>query len=76
MIAPLRAALAALLRGPALATAARAYRDAVVAERDAETAHTNAGPGARQPAMRALLAARGARTAAEARLARVLDGGR
>ena len=55
---------------------ARSYRAAVIAERAAETAHTNAGPGARQPAMAAMLAARGVRTTAEARLGAALDGGR
>lgn len=72
----LRAAFAGIVRGPALALLAAEYRAAVIAERDAETAHTNAGPGARQPAMAALLAARGVRTTAEARLGAALDGGR
>jgi len=65
-----------LLDARAAVALAHSYRAAVIAERDAETAHTNAGPGARQPAMAAMLAARGVRTTAEARLGAALDGGR
>ena len=74
----LRAALAGIVRGPALALLAAEYRAAVIAERAAETAHTNTASGGtlRHAAMAAMLAARGVRTTAEARLGAALDGGR
>ena len=73
----LRAALAGLLRGPAIALAARELL-AAVCERDAcESAFTNAAiPGERQRTMDALLVARGRYTRAVEGMRRALDGGR
>ena len=75
----LRAAFAGLLRGPALALAARELLAATL-DRDAcEAAHTNAATtGARQRTQAALLVARGRYTRAVAGMAGVVgdDAGR
>jgi hypothetical protein len=72
MIAPLRTALAGLLRGPLVAATLRELLAATVARDAAHTAHTNAGPSMRRAAMDALTLARGRYTRAVEAAARVV----